>query len=150
MTGTRHDLPDDWARRPLTDPDLFEAVVDLAVFEALRAAGGVALLLCHADGRLVQPVMVESVNSASPPHEAEARLTTILGEIAASGVPAVVMAIARPGAPSATERDRELRQAFDRVCRACGLRLLGVALAVPGCVTALEAASDSASDSDAA
>ena len=68
-TGTFRGLPDDWARRPMTDPDLFEGVVDLAVFEAFRAIGGVALLLCHADGRLMQPVTVETVNSASPPRE---------------------------------------------------------------------------------
>ena len=131
-TGTFRGLPADWARRPMTDPDLFEAVVDLAVFEAFRAIGGVVLLLCHADGRLMQPVPVETVNSASPPREVEVRLAAILADIAARGVPAVVMVVARPGPAAASDRDLHLRDAFVRACRASGITLLGAALAVPG------------------
>ncbi|HEY9494799.1 MAG TPA: hypothetical protein VIR15_08100 [Intrasporangium sp.] len=140
-TGTFRGLPDDWARRPMTDPDLFEGVVDLAVFEAFRATGGVALLLCHADGRLMQPVTVETVNAASPPCEAEARLAAILADIVGTGVPAVVMVVARPGSAAATERDRDLRDAFVRASRASGITLLGSALAVPGVVVDLTPAS---------
>ena len=136
-TGTFRGLPDDWARRPMTDPDLFEGVVDLAVFEAFRAIGGVALLLCHADGRLVQPVTVESVNAATPPGEAEVRLTLILADIVGTGVPAVVMVVARPGSAAASERDQDLRDAFVRASRASGITLLGAALAVPGAVVDL-------------
>lgn len=136
-TGTFRGLPDDWARRPMTDPDLFEGVVDLAVFEAFRAIGGVALLLCHADGRLVQPVTVETVNAATPPGEAEVRLTLILADIVGTGVPAVVMVVARPGSAAASERDRDLRDAFVRASRASGITLLGAALAVPGAVVDL-------------
>jgi len=136
-TGTFRGLPDDWARRPMTDPDLFEGVVDLAVFEAFRAIGGVALLLCHADGRLVQPVTVESVNAATPPGEAEVRLTLILADIVGTGVPAVVMVVARPGSAAASERDRDLREEFVRASRASGITLLGAALAVPGAVVDL-------------
>lgn len=143
-TGTFRGLPDDWARRPMTDPDLFEGVVDLAVFEAFRAIGGVALLLCHADGRLVQPVTVESVNAATPPGEAEVRLTLILADIVGTGVPAVVMVVARPGSAAASERDRDLRDAFVRASRASGITLLGAALAVPGAVVDLTPAATTA------
>lgn len=140
-TGTFRGLPGDWARRPMTDPDLFEGVVDLAVFEAFRAIGGVALLLCHADGRLMQPVTVETVNSASPTREAEARLAVILADCAMRGVSAVVMVVARPGSAAASERDQELRDVFVRACRASGITLLGAALAVPGAVVDLTPAS---------
>ena len=143
-TGTFRGLPDDWARRPMTDPDLFEGVVDLAVFEAFRAIGGVALLLCHADGRLVQPVTVESVNAATPPGEAEVRLTLILADIVGTGVPAVVMVVARPGSAAASERDRDLREEFVRASRASGITLLGAALAVPGAVVDLTPAATTA------
>jgi hypothetical protein len=125
----------------MTDPDLFEGVVDLAVFEAFRAIGGVALLLCHADGRLMQPVAVETVNSASPAREAEARLAVILADCAMRGVSAVVMVVARPGSAAASERDQELRDVFVRACRASGITLLGAALAVPGAVVDLTPAS---------
>ncbi len=46
------DLPRDWAQRPLTDPDIFEDVVDLVTREKSRAAGAIMLLLCHPDGRM--------------------------------------------------------------------------------------------------
>ena len=136
-TAAFRGLPEDWARRPMTDPDLFEGVVDLAVFEAFRAMGGVVLLLCHADGRLMQPVPVESVNAASPPAEAEARLSAILADIVERGVSAVVMVVARPGSAMAGDRDRDLRDAFVRASRASGITLLGAALAVPGAVVEL-------------
>ena len=125
----------------MTDPDLFAGVVDLAVFEAFRAIGGVALMLCHADGRLMQPVTVTTVNSALPRGEAEARLAVILADIVGRGVSAVVMVVARPGSAEASEPDRALRDAFVRASRASGITLLGVALAVPGAVVDLTPAS---------
>jgi len=135
-------LPDDWARRPMTDPDLFEGVVDLAVLEAFRALGGLALLLCHADGRLMQPLTLESVNAASPPDRAESILREVLLDVARGGSPAVVIVIARPGSATPTEHDLALRQAVVGACGASGMALLGVALAVPGSVSTLPCPSE--------
>lgn len=135
-------LPEDWARRPMTDPDLFEGVVDLAVLEAFRALGGLALLLCHGDGRLMQPLTLESVNAASPPDRAESILREVLDDVARGGAPAVVIVIARPGTATATEHDLALRQACIEACGASGMALLGLALAVPGSVTTLPCPSE--------
>lgn len=136
-------LPDDWARRPMTDPDLFEGVVDLAVFETFRALGGLALLLCQGDGRLMQPLTLERINAASPPDVAEAHLSEALADLHRDGVRALVIVIARAGTATATDHDLALRQAFARACDATGMALLGVALAVPGEVSALPTPSGS-------
>ncbi|WP_353356233.1 hypothetical protein [Intrasporangium sp. DVR] len=121
----------------MTDPDLFEGVVDLVVPDTVRAVGGLALLLCHADGRLMQALTMESVNAATPPVEAESHLTDALADAAGSGVPAVVVVIARPGSGSATDHDLALRRASVSASGGTPIRLLGVALAVPGGVTTL-------------
>jgi len=47
------------------------------------------------------------------------------------------MVVARPGSAAASERDRDLRDAFVRASRASGITLLGAALAVPGAVVDL-------------
>ena len=50
------ELPRDWAQRPITDPDVFEGVVDLIVTEQSRSDGATYLLLCHPNRRLLQPI----------------------------------------------------------------------------------------------
>ena len=52
------DLPADWAQRPITDPEVFEGVVDLIVAEQTRAEGATYVLFCHEGGRLMQPLCV--------------------------------------------------------------------------------------------
>jgi hypothetical protein len=44
------DLPADWAQRPITDPDVFEGVVDLIVADQARREGSTYVLLCHEGG----------------------------------------------------------------------------------------------------
>jgi len=50
------ELPRDWAQRPITDPDVFEGVVDLIVPEQSRSDGATYLLLCHPNLHLLQPI----------------------------------------------------------------------------------------------
>jgi hypothetical protein len=95
------------------------------------------LLLCHADGRLLQSVVLEELNSAVTPTTVERVLAGRLSGLGAGGVPAAVVVIARPGPAEGTGRDHDLCDAFGRACSASGVELLGVALAVPGAVVAL-------------
>lgn len=136
------DLPDDWAQRPMTDPDLFEGVVDLVVTERSRAAGTVWLLLCHDDGRLLQPVCIEDFPSGEAGHRLRGTFTTLFRELAEHGVPALVVALGRTGRAELTGRDHELRQVLRDAAAAGALPLLGVAVAVPGEILTFPAVDD--------
>jgi hypothetical protein len=138
------DLPRDWAQRPITDPDVFEGVVDLIVTDQSRSDGATYLLLCHPNGRLLQPVCLHD-----EPRQVDAglvleRLTLLLSEVARQGIHDVVIAIARPGRATPTPRDHDLRAAFEGACRTSGLTLHAVAIAAPGAVTALPSEGDTA------
>ena len=54
------DLPPDWPRRPVTDPAITADLLDLFVGDRDRAVGAVGILLCGREGRLLQPVVVET------------------------------------------------------------------------------------------
>jgi hypothetical protein len=128
------ELPHDWWGRPITDTEVFEPLVDLVVLEAWRAKGAIVLLLCHADGRLLQSVLLDDLNASVPPPEVERVLTSRLSDLGSRGVSAVAVVIARPGQARATDRDCALGAAFGRAGSAGCVELLGVALAVPGAV----------------
>lgn len=130
------DLPGGWAQRPITDPDLFEGVVDLIVTEASRAAGALHLLLCHADGRLLQPITVEDFPGGSPIRSIRTAYAGLFRELAGRGVPAVALAVARWGEASLDERDHEIRTALLAAADEGGLPVLGYAVAAPGAILA--------------
>ncbi|MCE1179523.1 MAG: hypothetical protein LWW86_10925 [Micrococcales bacterium] len=116
-----HDLPDDWATRPVHDPEIAADVVDLIVRESDRDDGAVCLLLCHPDGRLLQPVTI-GLEGVSPPL-AERR--EMIGALAAS-LPedlCVVAAIARRHGYRASDDDRVWHQvlidAFGQALSGC-------------------------------
>jgi hypothetical protein len=136
---TFEDLPADWAQRPITDPDVFEGVVDLIVSEQARREGSTYVLLCHEGGRLMQPICLPDESHTVDVGQVLSGLTRLFTEAAGEGVHDVVMVIARPGRPAPTRRDHDLRAAFDGACRAAGVRLLGVAIAAPAGVTAFPA-----------
>ncbi|HET8600936.1 MAG TPA: hypothetical protein VFL99_11465 [Segeticoccus sp.] len=52
------ELPDNWPFRPLSDPCVAAAVLDLVVRPEDRRAGAVSVVLCDPDDRLVQPTLV--------------------------------------------------------------------------------------------
>ncbi|EWT03224.1 hypothetical protein N865_01895 [Intrasporangium oryzae NRRL B-24470] len=130
------ELPKSWPTRPVTDPEIFEGVIDLIVTEQSRATGAVYAILCHPDGRLLQPICIDDGGSRPSVETVEDGLRVLLPGAAEQGVVSVVMAIARPGGTRPTARDRRLRAVFETVCGAAGVDLLGVAIAAPGGVVA--------------
>lgn len=135
------DLPEGWAQRPITDPDVFEGVVDLIVTEASRSMGALYLLLCHADGRLLQPVAVDDFPGGNPIGWIRDSFGGLFGELREQGVPAVVLAVARWGEAALDERDAEVRDALVEAAAVGGLAVLGYAVAVPGAILSFPRAS---------
>jgi hypothetical protein len=117
------DLPRDWAQRPVTDPDVFEGVADLIATERSRSDGAAYVLLCHPNGRLLQPVRLPEGT------EAPEVLLRFLTELTRHEVHDVALVLARPGDPDATPGDRRRRDAFEAACRDAGVRLHAVAVA---------------------
>lgn len=130
------DLPADWAQRPITDPDVFEGVVDLIVADRARREGSTYVLLCHEGGRLMQPLCLPDEPRTADVGRVQSGLTRLFTEAASEGVHDVVLVIGRPGDPAPTPRDHDLRAAFESACRSAGVRLLGVAIAAPEAVAA--------------
>jgi hypothetical protein len=138
------DLPRDWAQRPITDPDVLEGVVDLIATDQSRDEGATYLLLCHPNRRLLQPVCLPDEPRLVAPSAVGERVSLALTEAARHGVHDVVMVIARPGRPTATPRDRDLRSAFERACTSAGVTLHAVTVAAPDAVSVLPGEGDSA------
>ena len=138
------ELPRDWAQRPITDPDVFEGVVDLIVTEQSRSEGATFLLLCHTNGRLLQPIRLPDEPRRVDVTQVLEGVTLLLSEVARHDVHDVVMVIARPGRLTPTPRDRDLRAAFEGACRTTGFTLHAVAIAAPEGVAALPAQGDCA------
>lgn len=130
-------LPRDWAQRPITDPDVFEGVVDLIVPEQSRSEGATYLLLCHPNLHLLQPICLPDDPRRVGVGDVLEGVRLLLTEVSRHGVHDVVMVIARPGRVRATRRDRDLRAAFEGACRETGLTLHAVAIAALDDVAAL-------------
>ena len=130
-------LPRDWAQRPITDPDVFEGVVDLIVPEQSRSEGATYLLLCHPNLHLLQPICLPDDPRRVGVGDVLEGVRLLLTEVSRHGVHDVVMVIARPGRVRATPRDRNLRAAFEVACREMGLTLHAVAIAALDDVAAL-------------
>jgi hypothetical protein len=122
---TFHDLPPHSRDLPLDDPTLRADLVDLIVSLEAREGGCLALLLLDDDHVCTTPLLVEEmgVPDASQVHEV---LRTFLGHLE---VPAVVVAIGRPGSGLFTDTDRACHQAVVESCRAQDVTLLGTYLA---------------------
>jgi hypothetical protein len=139
LKGMRfEDLPSDWAQRPMTDPDLFEGVIDLVVTGRSRAEGTLHVLLCHPGGRLMQQVSIGE--HPDDPATVLDGLTAFLANLAEIDVRHVVIVIARGGAAAPTAHDRDLEAAFEGAGRLTGVELLGVAVAGDDDVVALRRA----------
>ncbi len=121
------ELPRDWAQRPITDPDVFEGVVDLIVPEQSRSEGATYLLLCHPNLHLLQPICLP--DDARRVGNVLEGVRLLLSEVSRHGVHDVVRVIARPGRVRSTPRDRDLRATFEDACRETGLTLHAVAIA---------------------
>ena len=118
------DLPAHWADRPIHHPALVADVLDLLVSLADRRAGALLLALCDAQGRLLQPCIVEGDPVGAEASRGLAFFTEVLAGLSPGG--SILVAIARPTGLSATDDDRALAAASQTACADHGLRLLGV------------------------
>ncbi len=119
------DLPPDWPRHPLTEPDFVHDVLDLCVSNADRAAGGLAVLTLRDDLTLAQPVFV-----AGPLPQLDRRemVRTLLTACSRDGLDtAFVIGIAHEHS-ALSDDDRDLHQVFLEVCGEQGLTLLSTHL----------------------
>ncbi len=123
-----HDLPSDWATRPLTDETVLTDVVDLVVADRNRVVGAVYALLCGPTDRLLQPCAVtDTLGGPAGPREL---LDAFLREVANSmDRPGIVLAIARGGRPVTTDDDRRWHETAVELRRTHGVRLLAVVVA---------------------
>jgi len=127
-----NELPNDWAQRPITDPDIFEGVVDLIATEQSRSEGATYVLLCHPNIRLLQPICLHDEPRRVDVGQVLDGVTMLLSEVGRHEVRDAVMIIARPGRAEPTPRDRDLRAAFEGACRNTGFKLHAVAVASLG------------------
>lgn len=123
------DLPTGWAARSLTDLFLAADVVDLVVREEDRSTGSVSLLLCDADGRMIQPVTVADVPPQSSEAERAAFFDAFLDHLGRA-LGAVVLAIGSPD--DAVIETLRWHDSGVTACRAAGVELIGTYLATPG------------------
>lgn len=121
------DLPPDWASRPIADPDLLADVLDLAVSEQSRRTGGLMLLFCDTDMRLVQPVELTDPATAPTGVAERAAMLSMLVAAQADERPdgSLLVAMGRPGGLSATNDDQRWAAAIADAARG-RLALLGV------------------------
>lgn len=124
------ELPSGWAQRPITDPEVFEGVVDLIATEPSRETGAIYLLLCHPNGRLLQPVCLPAGRGGPGARPVE-EVRQVLAEAAGHGVLDVVVVVARAGDPGVSAADGRLRAEVGAACRAAGCTLRGMAVATP-------------------
>lgn len=104
---THEDLPRDWPRIPLTDPDLAPAIINLCISGEDRLVGGLSVLFCRARTFcLDQPIFVSEVPRGELPDAAERLL---LAGSHLPGVGGAVISIVRPRG-TVDDWDREIHQ----------------------------------------
>jgi hypothetical protein len=134
------DLPADWPRRPVTDPEITADLLDLIVGDQDRAVGALGILLCSRDERLLQPVVVEAPDlraSAAERRQGFDKLCAAFCHLSEPGADSgdsglgMLVALARPGPVAATPGDLRWRDTAVRSCLDYGVALLGVWLVTP-------------------
>ncbi|CAN7430657.1 hypothetical protein LJR027_002640 [Terrabacter sp. LjRoot27] len=125
---TFHDLPPRASEIPLTNRRVASDVIDLIVGETDRATGCVALVICDAEDRGIQPILLHDV-----PPDAEAsglaQLLSLLLPLVADNDGSVLIGRGRPRGTGPDDVDRAWHQlAIDR-CAVHGVDLLGFYLA---------------------
>lgn len=124
------DLPDDWPQIPIGDPQHTADLLDLVVSMKSRFEGTVLILVCDPEHRPIQPIEIGGVGEP-PEGDSLAAL-----EIFASGVAdhfpggAVLLALARQGGLSITNRDRQWRACLEGAFKD-RLTVLGTHLVTP-------------------
>ena len=135
---TFEDLPEDWQHRPVTDPALFDDVVDLVVSVRDRGRGALYILLCDEAGRLLQPC---AVTDLGPVYEPDPQLIVPFAKALVHQCPdgGLAVVVARRGDPAPRETDVRWARAADAVCAGRDVRFLAAAVATPAGVFRLSA-----------
>jgi hypothetical protein len=108
------DLPRQWVDLPLDDPRLVTDVLDLVISLQDRLDGGLALLVCDAKHRLVQPCMISDLDHLAPEHQRRRALRSVIAQFGGEG--SLVAAIAREDGLSITDDDHAWAHALWRAC----------------------------------
>lgn len=133
---TFSDLPPGWPALSLRDERLAADVVDLVVRDDEREGRCISLLLCDADGRMIQPVTVDGVDPTTDEGERRALFDAFFGHLGAS-LAAVVVAVGRPRGSVPDDEVRAWHESALRAAREGGVELLGTYLATRGGVSLL-------------
>ncbi len=124
------DLPENLREIPLDNSHLIADVLDLFVSMKVRYEGGLMVIVCDEQRRILQPILVEEID-LDPPADTGLIVNNLVAAILGACPEAcVLVALARPGPLRIGARD----QAWARfIEEACGNRLplLGVHLVTP-------------------
>jgi hypothetical protein len=127
---TFDDLPDSWSQLPLTTQPLLDDVLDLMVGVHDRIEGGLVLLVCDSEVRLVQPIVIGPGHVSFDPALAHSILSTLGEAFAHISGGALVVAVARRSGLDPTPDD----EAWVATLRD-GLRAMGWTLSSAHVVT---------------
>lgn len=128
------DLPADWPRRPLTEPDLVHGVLDMFVTGRDRRDGGIVVLALRRDLTLAQPVFLAG---EIPRLERRAGLCDLLLACTRGEPDAAVAVAIVHEAGALTDADRELHQTLIELCAEHAIRLLSAHLVTAWDITTL-------------
>lgn len=120
-------LPADWPNIPLTDPQHIADVLDLFVSLRDRMTGSLLILICDAQRRPMQPLVINEIDADAAGADLLplARLAKQVVDLHPDAT--VLCAIARRGRTQVTRTDRRWAQTLERAF-ADRLELIGVHL----------------------
>lgn len=125
---TFKDLPSDLRNLPLTDPALAADVIDLMIGDEARASGAIGLMLCDAQDRGLQPVVLTDVPDTTDAEGLNQLFEHLLPLVAEEGGSVLVGRGRRRGL-TPTDTDRRWHELTIAACARHGVRLLGYFLA---------------------
>lgn len=133
---TFRDLPRDVKNHSLTDPALAANVIDLILGDEARASGAIALMLCDAQDRGLQPVVLTDVPETADAEGLRQLLDHLL-PLVAEERGSVLVGRGRRRGLTPTDTDREWHELTTAACGRHGVRLLGYYLATADGIVAL-------------
>lgn len=112
----------------LRDPEIARAALDAALDEDDRMRGGMAILVCGADGRLLQPIFVQDVPPDADADERQRAMgwaCDICHMVEGGAALGLVLSLVRESGP-VTDADRAWHQSALEACRAEQVDLLSM------------------------